>query len=343
MSGGGGAAEEQDEARALLERVRKMREEIAALEGRSVEDVEREATDKKVQEKSREEELRVEREAREEARKLGPRYRMSDGKFLEVPLTAEGQVRQAAEAATRAFKAGRTRQTVRFELMGEEDPLNEDRNWPGGAEQMYREAAGPLTRALLGEVRAPTGEGDDVRVGYRPNVTSEDIWDFDGSALITAHAATGPEDDVRAMVLPNTDNKYTKDIKTLDAEMGDRLFMLVNPFWRNLDSWGINLLAPRAKQLAQEAIFDRGFDETYVLLRTSVRGEDCIALKAYPYDWQLFAFIENEAWPYEENIIRLGETKEEPTSVQFAEFMEGRDEFKMNKNMRNLQRMRNRD
>ena len=39
-------------------------------------------------------------------------------------------------------------------------------------------------------------------------------------------------------------------------------------------------------------IFDRGFDETYVCMRFSVRGEDCVAIKAYPYDWQIFAYKE---------------------------------------------------
>lgn len=336
-------SDEAEEARALLEKVRKMREEIASLEGRSAEEVEREAADKREREKAREREVEEEREERAKARANGPRHRMSDGRFIEVPATFEQQVIQASDASSRAFRDGKTRQIVRFELMGEEDVLNEDRNWPGGAAQMYREGAGPLARALLSEVRAPTGEVDEVRTNYRPNVTSEDIWDFDGSALVTAEAATGSHDNVMAMVLPNTDNKYSNDIKSIDAEMGDRLFVLVNPFWRNLDSWGVNILAPRAKQIAKEAIFDRGFEETYCLLRTSVRGEDCVALKVYPYNWQLFAFIEQDAWPYEETTIRLGETEDEPTSAQFGELMEGRDEFKMNKNMRNLQRMRNRD
>ena len=205
---------------------------------------------------------------------------------------------------------------------------------------MYREAAGPLSKALLSSVRAPTSNATDLRTVYKPNVTAEAIWDFDGSAIVRAEAATGAKDDVQCLVFPNTDTKYTRDIKDIGAAMGDRLFILVNPFWRNLDSWGINLLAPKGKSLAKEVIFDGGYQETYVLLKTSARGEDCIALKAYPYDWQLYAFREDDSWPYGENVLWLGSTTEEPTSANFTELLNAREEFKLNKNMRNLQRIR---
>ena len=106
---------------------------------------------------------------------------------------------------------------------------------------------------------------------------------------------------------------------------------------------GLNILAPNGKKLAKEAIFDRGFEETYVLLQKSVRGEDCIALKAYPNDWQLYAYIETDYWPYNEYITFLGSTKDEPTAKDFADLLENRDEFKMNKNMRRMDRMMNRN
>jgi len=66
---------------------------------------------------------------------------------------------------------------------------------------------------------------------------------------------------------------------------------------RNIDSWSFNLLAPNAKQKAQQVIFDKGYDETYNLMVFSVRGEKCAAIKAYPYDWQLFAFREDNGYP----------------------------------------------
>ena len=153
--------------------------------------------------------------------------------------------------------------------------------------------------------------------------------------MITAQAEQASAD-VQAMVLPNTDNKYTNDIATIDAAMGDRLFVLVNPFWRDLDSWGFNLLAPGAKEKAAAAIFDRGFQETYVVLQKSVRDEDCVAVNAYPYDWQLFAYAESDDWSNAEYTIHLGSTKEEPTPKDFSE-------FRLSKNMRQMQRRMNKN
>ena len=328
-----------DEAAALLEKVRKMREEIASLENKSVDDVEREAKEKKSEQKERLEKSEQDRAIADSKRGSSPR-RMDDGKFLSVPLTAEDQVQQAARSVEDAFRDGITRQIVRFALLPEDKVLSEDLQWPGGAQEMYREAAKPLTKSLLSTVRAPTSNTTDLRTVYKPSVTAEDVWDFDGSGYIRAAAATGPEDDVQALVLSNTDNKYTNDIRDYGKAAGDRLFMLVNPFWRNLDSWGINILAPKAKQNAQEVIFDGGYQDTYVLLKKSARGEDCVALKAYPYDWQLYAFREDDSWPYGENVLWLGSTKEEPTSEDFSGLLNEREEFKLSKNMRQLQRMR---
>eukprot|EP00816_Leptocylindrus_hargravesii_P005441 CAMPEP_0196821056 /NCGR_PEP_ID=MMETSP1362-20130617/77600_1 /TAXON_ID=163516 /ORGANISM="Leptocylindrus danicus, Strain CCMP1856" /LENGTH=391 /DNA_ID=CAMNT_0042200119 /DNA_START=98 /DNA_END=1270 /DNA_ORIENTATION=- len=334
-----------NEAKLMLERVRKMREEIASLEGKSTEQVEREAERRAEERKSNALRAQAEREQLAMSRS-SPEYieerRVADGKFLIVPENAGDQVRQAAEAVERAFRDGKTRQIVRFELIPEGEVLNQDRQWPGGAEQMVREAGKPLTQNLLSEVRAPVNltaaslgsadaEMNAVRL-KKPNIITQDVWDFDGSALITAEAGTGPSDDVQALVFPNTDNKYTRDIRDIDAAMQDRLFLLINPFWRNVESWGFNLLAPKAKEMAQEVIFDRGFEETYVLNKFSVRGEECVALKVYPFDWQLYAYLEDEYSPSAEYLVHLGSTGGvEPTSADFGRFLGGREEFKLNK------------
>ena len=324
------AASANDEAEALMEKVRLMRKEIASLEGKSVEDVEQEAREKK---EIQAEVARQRESARNEARSsTSP----ADGSFLNLPETPDDQVSQAKGAIERAFKAGLTRQVVRWALIPEGEVLNVDRQWPGGAKQMYREAAGPLTRELLRDLKAPTSE--EVASFARNNVTSQDVWDFDGSALVTALSPSGASGDIQALVLPNTDNKYLKDIETLDAVMKERLFLLVNPFWRNVDSWGFNLLAPKAKENAQRIVFDGGFTETYCLLQTSARGESCFAVKAYPYDWQLFAYAEQDYWPYAEYPIRLGSTKDEPTTADFGALLEKREEFRLSKNMRQMQR-----
>ena len=134
------------------------------------------------------------------------------------------------------------------------------------------------------------------------------------------------------------------DIEKIHKDLGkDRLFMLINPFWRNVESWGFNILAPNGKKRAQKTIFEcEGgcFEETYVLSRFSARGEDCVALKAYPYDWQLFAYIEDESYGVPMlTAVRLGSSKEPPTSAMFTQLLNERPEFKMNKTMRQLNKI----
>lgn len=332
----------KEEAEKLLERARKMREEVAELTGTSVEEVEQEAAAKKKQLADIAAKAAADREERKQKASENKQRNTAGGRNLEIPETPDDQVWQAKAAVERAFKDGITRQIVRFALVPEGETLNqEDRLWPGGAQEMYRRAAGPLTRELLQQVRAPT-KGEATEFSKQPNVKTQDIWDFDGSALVTAEHES-PSADVQAMVLPNTDNKYTDDISTIDGAMGDRLFMLVNPFWRDIESWGFNLLAPGAKEKANAAIFDRGFQETYCVIQKSVRGEDCVALKAYPYDWQLYAYAESEYWPYDEYSVHLGSTVDEPKTSDFTKLLEQREEFKLSKNMRQMQRMLNKD
>ena len=338
-----------DSANAEVERLRqqaaKIRQELAALQGKSVEEVEEEARNKKDMQVSRLKEM----EAASAARPKSSNRKMTNT-MLYVPETIEEQTRQAALAIERAFEAGITRQTVRLALVRQGSPITpaeEENGWPGGSKEMYREAGRPLTEALLREVRAPAKsiqteeEKKSGKEAFPPEVNAQDIWDFDGTALITAQAAVGPSGDVQAMVFPNTDVKYLKDIGKIDESFGkDRLFLLVNPSWRNVESWGFNILAPNAKKLAQEKIFDcegGGYQETYVLQRFSVRGEDCVYLKAYPYDWELFAFIEEYGYGRPmQTAIRLGSSAEEPTSKMFTELLNERPEFKMNKTMRQL-------
>lgn len=344
----GGDNEASVTASELLERARKVRAEIAALEGKSLEDVETEAREKREASEQRQIELEEAREARRREEELDEssnnkrRYnRKNDGSYLEVPETADELVYQAKLAVERAFADGLTRQIVRLCLLREgENLLMEDRQWPGGARQMYREAAGPLTRDLVSQVKASatagagtgTADDDDVRFSYAPNVTSQDLLDFDGSALITAASQAGPSGDVQAMVQPNTDSRYLRDIQTIDAAMKGRLFLLVNPFWRDVDSWGFDILAPNAKKMAQATIFDDGvgFKETYHVIQKTVYGVNCVAVKAYPYDWQLYAYANKQDLYYYNRAMRLGSTGEEPKSSDFYELLKDRpDEFEI--------------
>lgn len=329
--------ESESESQKLLDRAAQLRAEIAAMEGKSVEEVETEAREKKETERRR----RKEDAKRDEERKSTFAVKSeTDGSFLQVPVTFDDMVRQAARSVERAFQAGKTRQTIRFNLVSEEQSAVDENEFPGGARQMYRESGGPLTAALLREIRAPTKdlEGSNDQRRLAPKLKKQDIWDFDGSALHTAEAAEGASADVQALVFPNTDVKYIGDIEKISEAMGPRLFLLVNPFWKNIESWSFNLLAPGAKAKAQKTIFDNGYDETYVFLVFSVRGEKCVALKAFPYDWQLFAFREDDYYNTE-NVIRLGSSTEEPTSALVTDLLNSRPEFKETKTMRQMKKM----
>ena len=331
---------EVSDAQKLLDKAAQLRAEIAAAEGKTLEQVEEEANAKKRDDRLREEMAREEASAAAQKRLESNASRNDGGRFVQVPVTFDDMVRQASRAVERAFKDGKTRQTVRFNLVGEEEAATEEKQWPGGAKQMYRESGGPLTDALLREVRAPTKNKYPEKRNDNPQLKKQDIWDFDGTALHTAEAAEGPSADVQALVFPNTDSKYLEDIDKISEAMGKRLFLLVNPFWRNVESWGFNILAPGAKKRAQEVIFgENAFEETYSMMLFMVRGEKCVALKAYPYDWQLFAFREDDYYPNEEYAIRLGSCEEDPTSSLITSLLNERPEFKETKTMRQMKKL----
>mmetsp|Transcript_15651 Transcript_15651/g.31178 ORF Transcript_15651/g.31178 Transcript_15651/m.31178 type:complete len:371 (-) Transcript_15651:47-1159(-) len=324
---------DQDDASKLMDEVARIRAEIAALEGKTTEQVETEAASKKADEKDRAEADAIAASmAAVDIEKVAP----DGGRFLPLPEDAEDQIRQSASSALRATADGISRQAIRFALFpAEGGNLLEMSQWPGGAQQMYREAARPFTEGMVRRIAALDRDG-----GLPPAVSAKDLLDFDGSGIVSSSGPDGTEGEerVRAIVLANTDVKYIRDIQSADKEMGDRPLLLVNPFWRDIDSWGINIMAPGARKMAETVIFNRPYEETYALNRLDVRGEACAALKAYPYDWQLFAYIESDFNPNVEVAVRLGSTPEEPKSADFAKLINDRPEFKLSKNMRMMQR-----
>lgn len=69
----------------------------------------------------------------------------------------------------------------------------------------------------------------------------------------------------------------------------------------------------------------------------SVRGEKCAAIKAYPYDWQLFAFKEDAFNPnMPDSVIRLGMCKDDPTSALVTDLLNAHPEFQQTKTMRQM-------
>jgi len=363
-------------AKRLLDKAAQLRAEIASMEGKTVEQVQLEAQEKKQEEADRKSKQEETIARREEERLKSPssfsdRRRRGEA-YIQLPNTVDDMIRQAARAVERAHKDGYVRQTVRFHLVpyadettsygktyqyqnGQNYNVLEEYQWPGGTQQMYREAGKPLTSALLKELRVqsppPPKKDEDNGAEFAaysqnqwmpPKIIEQDIWDFDGSALHTAEANAGPSGDIQALVFPNTDVKYIKDIDEISTNMGDdRLFLLINPFWRNLESWSFNLLAPNAKAKAEQIIFNGeygGYDETYVNLIFQVRGEKCIAIKSYPYDWQIFAMREDDYYPNSEYAIQLGSSSEEPTTALVTGMLNERPEFQETKTMRQFKK-----
>mmetsp|Transcript_2492 Transcript_2492/g.3670 ORF Transcript_2492/g.3670 Transcript_2492/m.3670 type:complete len:338 (+) Transcript_2492:85-1098(+) len=291
------------EADALLEKVARMRQEIAEMEGKTIEQVEEEAREKK----------NVAEEAKKVLEKPTESRQTQSQVRIPIPESPDQMIEQAAQAVERAYRDGVNRQTVRFALVRDDEVnMANLEQWPGGAQEMYRESAKPLTMEMMKQIFSEPYARSDV--------TAKDVWDFDGSAIMTAEKSNAT-----ALIFANTDVKYTKDIKNLDEELGDKLLLLINPFWRNLDSWGINLLSPGAKDLARQVIFETGYPETYSFIRIPVKGKTCAAIKSYPYDWQIFAYLEDGAgW---ERPIWLGSTESEPTGSEITDLLVERPEY----------------
>ena len=346
-----------EQAQILRDKADKIREEIAKLEGKSISQVQQEAQTKRDFEQNRLlqlEEKNKKRSEENEKRKSSSSGWNDGGKFLEVPGNHDEMVWQASRAIERAYKDGKTRQTVRFDLVGKNQMVGDENLWPGGTKEMYRESAKPLTNSLLELIDVPS-----ITIPVSSNTTDEQpqqlqqqqarvprtvkaqvLLDFDGTYLHTAETASDPGADVQALVFPNTDIKYIRDIEAISNAMESRLFILINPFWRNLDeSWSFNLLQPGAKKEAKRVIFDNGYDDTYVALSFFARGEKCMAIKAYPYDWQLFAYLENNSYGGRETIIKLGSCKERPTSSVVTEMINDVPELKESKTMRQMKKI----
>jgi len=100
------------EVERLMQQAAKIREELAALEGKSVEEVNLEAQKKKDLQVSRKKEM-------ESASAAKPKNsnRKRTNTMLYVPETIEEQTNQASLAIERAFQDGITRQTVRLPLV----------------------------------------------------------------------------------------------------------------------------------------------------------------------------------------------------------------------------------
>jgi len=214
-----------------------------------------------------------------------------------LPDSPQAMIRQAVSAITSASKADGdddavpiNRQTIRLALSesmysSKEESFVADRaiGWQGGPQETYRYLL-PLTQQLLREISAK----DDNTSGLSPKVQEQILLDFDGSSMLSAESPMGPKYDSIALIQPNTDQYYAKLIQQMEDTFSDtpgkakRLFLIVNPSWKEASSWGFF----QAKQ-AQTTILDR-YPVTYALDQFIIKGLKISLLKCWPHDWCVY-------------------------------------------------------
>lgn len=158
------------------------------------------------------------------------------------------------------------------------------KGWQGGPQETYRFLS-PMVGDLLRQISA---NSDSNNSGLAPKVQEEILLDFDGSSLINAQSPLGPLDDSLALLQANVDDYYVKLISRMEEDFSDtpdkakRLFLLINPAWRDSSSWGFF----NAKR-AQRDILDR-YETTFALDQFIVKGNKISLFKSWPSEWCVY-------------------------------------------------------
>jgi hypothetical protein len=216
---------------------------------------------------------------------------------VSLPDSGTALARQAATAIVSAFQDGIHRQTIKLPLSEsmykeKEEGFVADRaiGWQGGPQETYRYLQ-PLATTVLKEVStrsAAEGSVSSSSGGLVAKVSEQVLLDFDGSSLLTAEHPAGPLYDIQAILQPNTDDYYSTKIAQIEQLFSDtpgkakRMFLIVNPAWRDRSSWGFF-----GGARAQEQILDR-YETVYALEQFVVRGYKVSLLRAWPHDWAAF-------------------------------------------------------
>jgi hypothetical protein len=250
-----------------------------------------------------------------------------------VPITLDSMVKEAAEAMSEAKAAGIKRQIIRLMLprdaasgqLGQyyEDDVEifdrqqdtvlvpPDETWQGGIMQLYR-AAAPTCQELLRIISGDVG-------GVPPKLIEDRSVDdsgVDGVGLIMSQNRD-PIDDISCFVQPMQET--VDAIESISKQAGERLVVLANPQWRNVDdaldsaskSGGVfgslaSFLGGKGGSLKR--LQDAGFTDVFMIEGYVCKGGNVRLMKRFDSDWVVFA--ENDS---ETDFIRMGTSATRPS------------------------------
>lgn len=255
-----------------------------------------------------------------------------------MPLTFDEMVVEASNACTSAYEKGVKRQIVRILLprdpssgdlglyqeadadvsMKKAFGLNDDvvlvppdETWQGGIMQLYR-AAIPTCTEILRKIGGESG-------GVPPRIVEDRSIDesgVDGCGILMTQSSSA-KDDVSCFVQPT--QEIIKPIESISNQAGERLVMLVNPQWRNIDdaldtaskSGGIfgsfaSFLGGKGNVLNR--LDELGYENTFCIEGYVCKGGNIRLLKRFDSDWIVFA--ENDSLT---DYIEVGSSKNRPT------------------------------
>lgn len=258
-----------------------------------------------------------------------------------MPLTFDDMVTEAADACKSAFDAGTKRQIVRillprdsssgdlglyvesdanvsmkkaFGLRDDVVLVPPDETWQGGIMQLYRAAAPTCTEIL----RLIGGDGRNT-AGVPPRIVEDRSIDesgVDGCGVLMTQSSSA-KDDVSCFVQPT--QEIIRTIESISEQAGERLVMLVNPQWRNIDDaldsasknggiFGTVASFLGGKGTVLTTLDNLGYDTAYCIEGYVCKGGNIRLVKKFDSDWVVFA--ENDSLT---DYIRVGTSKNRPT------------------------------
>lgn len=263
---------------------------------------------------------------------------------LQMPLTFEEMIKMATSAVSDAYDQGITRQSVRVLLP--RDPSSgdlgvqyesdataangrnmenfvlvpPDETWQGGSPQLYR-ACAPTAQEILRRVSKDTA-------GVPPRMVEDRSVDesgVDGIGLWMSQSQN-PSDDISCFVQPSQET--IGSIEAISGQAGDRLVVLMNPQWRNVDD-ALDAASKQGGILGGFASFlggkgaslkkleELGFKDTLSIEGYVCRGGNIRFLRRFDSDYVVFA--ENDSGTA---YIKVGTSKTRPTYQDIDKMLE---------------------